>query len=166
MGTNENLVREDKVCKKNKGVSLLVIGAIFLLVCGDWWMVKQYIPYGMKTEYNFNGGVDIEKQIHVTTQPIFFPDILRHDGVFAIENDTGYQICVATAEEGFLFFEQGEFIIHGKPLVFFVVKPEAEENTDYNGQVTIRENADIGFVYSIQGNPDMIKEVSYKVEKN
>ena len=133
---------------------------VVVMICGLLIIQEKYIPFNLKTEYKFNRGVTQEDVTHISTPAVFFPESIRKEGEFVIENDTGYQICIATPEDGFLFLEQGEHRITGKPLVFFIVQPKEEVHC--KGELKIYESGErIGFKYRIMGNQEGIENMKF-----
>ena len=144
-------------------VILCSVCVLFLLmVLGLRRMYKQELPRDFKSKYEFNSGVTTHERTYASTPAIYFPENIRQEGDYVINNSTGYQICVGTREEGFLFLGQGEHKISGKLLVFFVIKPETEEAISCKGEFVIcRENDEKGFQYILNGNQNKIKKISY-----
>lgn len=136
-----------------------------LIILGLRKIYRQEIPHDLKTEYEFNSGVTTHEKTYESTPAIYFPESIRQKGDYVIDNKTGYQICVATPEEGFLFLEQGLYQITGTPLVFFFVKPEGNEKKIYRGEVGIcKKDEKTGFKYCVTGNGEKIKKMRFYTE--
>lgn len=136
---------------------------VVVMICGLLIIQEKYIPFNLKTEYKFNSGVTMEDVTHISTPAVYFPESIRKEGEFIIKNDTGYQICIATPQDGFLFLEQGEHRIMGKPLVFFIVQPKEELHCE--GEFKIYESGGkIGFKYCIMGNQEEIGKMKFAAE--
>lgn len=163
-------MRQIKELRLKKGKKFIVIlssaAALFLLIILGFKKIhKQELPHDLKLEYEFNSGVTTHKRTYASTQAIFFPESIRKEGDYIINNDTGYQVCVATPEEGFLFLGQGQYEMTGKPLVFFVIQPKEEENANYKGEFGIYErNEKEEYKYCITGNERKIEKVKFKVD--
>ena len=136
-----------------------------LIISGLRKIHRQELPYDLKREYEFSSGVTTHERTYASTQAIYFPESIRKEGDYVINNDTGYQVCVATPEEGFLFLEQGKYEITGKPLVFFVLQPQGKEKAAYKGEFCILErNEKEVYKYCIAGSERKIKKVKFKTE--
>lgn len=148
---------------KYERVVFMVCILVVVMIFGLLIIQEKFIPFNLKTEYKFNRGVTMEDVIHISTPAVFFPESIRKEGEFVIKNDTGYQICVATPQDGFLFLEQGEHRITGKPLVFFIVQPKEEVHCE--GEFKIYESGGkIGFKYCIMGNQEEIGNIKFAAE--
>lgn len=148
---------------KCRRLLFIVCMLVVVMICGLLIIQEKFIPFSLKTEYKFNSGVMTEIVTHISTPPVYFPESIRKEGEFIIKNDTGYQICIATPKDGFLFLEQGEHRITGKPLVFFVVQPKEEVHC--KGELKIYESGEkIGFKYCIMGNQEEIENMKFAVE--
>lgn len=110
-----------------------------LIILGLRKIHRQEVPHDLKMEYEFSSGVTTHERTYASMPAIYFPESVRKEGDYVINNDTGYQVCVATPEEGFLFLGQGRYEITGKPLVFFVIQPREEESVNYKGEFGIYE---------------------------
>lgn len=161
---------KQKESGQNKGKKLVtIIGSacilLGLILLGLKKIHRQEVPRDLKTEYEFNSGVTTHEKTYESTPTIYFPESMRQKGDYEINNKTGYQICVATPEEGFLFLEQGTYQIIGTPLVFFIVKPEGNEKKTYRGEVSIcKKDEKTGFKYCIAGNGEKIKKMRFYTE--
>lgn len=159
--------KELRMEKGKKLVTILSSVCILfvLIILGLRKMHRQEIPHDLKTEYDFNSGVTTHEKTYESTPTIYFPDSIRQKGDYVINNKTGYQICVATSEEGFLFLEQGVYQIKGTPLVFFIVKPRENENKIYRGEFSIcKRDEKVDFKYHIIGNGRKIKKMRFYAE--
>lgn len=151
-------MKQIKELRLEKGKKYIVILSsvctLFLLtVFGLRRMYKQELPRDFKSKYEFNSGVTTHEKTYVSTPAIYFPESIRQEGDYVISNETGYRVCVATPEDGFLFLGQGIYQITGKPLVFFIVQPQGKENVMFKGELGICErNKKTGFKYYITGN--------------
>ena len=138
-----------------------------LIILGLRKIQRQEFPHDLKTEYEFSSGVTTHERTYASTPAIYFPESVRKEGEYVINNDTGYQVCVATPEEGFLFLGQGKYEITGKPLVFFVLQPQGKENVKYKGEFAISEKHEKeGYKYCIVGSERKIKKVKFKTDSN
>lgn len=139
----------------------LFIGVVMgLMVCGIRELNWCCFLYKLKTEYKFESGITLEDKTYISTHPVFFPERIREQGKYVIKNTTGYQICVAMPEDGFLFIEQGEYRIEGKPLVFFVVQPDTAKDIYFEGDLIVcKENTTKGISYFMKGNRNKISEI-------
>ena len=157
-------IKELRLERRKKFIVImsLVCVLFLLMVLGLRRMHKQELPRDFKSKYEFNSGVTTHEKTYASTPAIYFPESIRQEGNYVINNSTGYQLCVGTREEGFLFLGQGEHKISGKLLVFFVIKPETEETISCKGEFVIcRENDEKGFRYTLNGNQNKIKNISF-----
>ena len=161
---------KQKELGQNKGKKLVtIIGSACILfgliILGVKKIQRQELPHDLKTEYEFSSGVTTYERTYASTPAIYFPESIRKEGDYVINNDTGYQVCVATPEEGFLFLEQGQYEITGKPLVFFVLQPQGKENVKYKGEFAIsKKHEKEGHKYYITGDERKIKKIKFKTE--
>lgn len=161
---------KQKELRQDKGKKLVtIIGSACILfgliILGLRKIHRQELPHDLKTEYDFNSGVTTHEKTYESTPTIYFPESIRQKGDYVITNKTGYQMCVATPEDGFLFLEQGVYQITGTPLVFFIVKPQGKDSKMYRGELSIcKRDEKTGFKYCIVGNGEKIKKMRFYTE--
>lgn len=125
---------------------------------------QSYVLNEIETEYKFESGITIADKTYVSTHCISFPEGIRKKGKYEIKNNTGYQVCLATLEEGFLFLEQGKYQITGKPVAFFVIQPDFEKGTYFEGELVIsKKNALRKISYIMKGNQTQISEITCRI---
>lgn len=142
--------------RKNEILKYVFIVCIGLFLGILVWTMYLKVRSLQPTTYKFSCVVNTEDNAFATTDYISVPDYMCEEGKTEVNNSTGYDIILATRENGFQIVDQGNFTEEITPVCLFVIEPEAWKSVSASGDFTIKNEKGEEITYHIKGDNDSI----------
>ena len=90
-----------------------------------FFLESRFGKNGFPAMYSFESFITDGSSFEAQSTPaILLPDYLKKDGEYFCQNNTQNTIAVFTSTDGFLMLPPGEYILSGRPVAMFLIKPE------------------------------------------
>ena len=110
----------------------------------------------MPETYEFCSAVNTGEDVVTTTEYISVPAYMCEEGKIEVNNSTGYEIVLATRENGFQRVGQENFTMKITPVCLFVIKPETENPVNMGGDFKIKNEKGEEVMYHIVAHNESI----------
>ena len=144
------------MCRKNEILKYVFLACIGLLLGILVWIMYLKVRSLQPTTYKFSCVVNTEDNAFATTDYISVPDYMCEEGKTEVNNSTGYDIILATRENGFQIVDQENFTEEITPVCLFVKEPEAGKAVSASGDFTIKNEKGEEITYHIKGDNESI----------